>query len=67
MREPALAHEVVGLDGTFDVMLVDANGNSHIHVLRALGYLTVQFEEIGLFQGLKPEIIESVIPVINDG
>ena len=46
VREPALAEVVVGLDGSVDVVLVDADGDTHEHMLRALDNNVVDLEEV---------------------
>jgi hypothetical protein len=47
--EILLGHVMVRLDGGRDVGLVDADGNAHEHVLRALDDLSVHLEEVGPF------------------
>lgn len=39
-------HQVVGFDGALDVVTMDANGNAHQHVLRALGNLAVDAKQV---------------------
>eukprot|EP00983_Pelagomonas_calceolata_P106988 1159294-Pelagomonas_calceolata.AAC.5 len=45
MGEPALAHHVVGLDGSLDVVLVNAHRHAHEHMLWALNDLVVQTQQ----------------------
>ena len=51
--EPALAHEVVGVDGGVDVLHMDADRHAHEHVLGALHDLAVHAEEVRALQGLQ--------------
>ena len=39
VREVLLGHEVIGLKDSLDVIAVDADGNTHEHLLRALDNL----------------------------
>lgn len=55
MREPLLRHEVVGLEGSFQVGDVDADRASHQHVLGSLGNLAIHLEQVGLLERLEPE------------
>ena len=55
VREPALGQQVVGLAGAVDVLLVDADGHAHQHVLWALHHLVVDAQQVGALQGLRPE------------
>lgn len=67
MDEPLLGHEVVGLDGLVNVSAMDADGNSHQHVLRSLDRAAVDLEQVGLLQGLEPEIVVAEVAVVDDG
>ena len=53
MGEVAFGHEVVGLDGAINVVLVDTNGNSHEHVLRSLCCSSVDLEQVRTLEGLE--------------
>ena len=50
VREVALRHQVVGLERSVDVLAVDANGHTHEHVLRTLGDLASDLEQVGALQ-----------------
>ena len=39
-------HQVVGLDGSLDVGAVDADSNTHDHMLGTLGNTPVELEEV---------------------
>ncbi len=39
MSKELFGHEVVGFDGAFDILAVDADSNAHQHVLRPLNHL----------------------------
>jgi hypothetical protein len=47
--------------GLLEVSMVDANGYSHEHMLRALSDLTVEFEKIGALKGLETEVVVIVV------
>ena len=53
MGEVTFGHEVVGLDGAINIVLVDTNGDSHEHVLRSLCCSSVDLEEVRTFEGLE--------------
>ena len=55
MREHALRHQVVSLDGRCQVGLVDADRDAHQHVLRPLDDLAVDAEQVGALKGLSRE------------
>ena len=57
MSEPLVTHEVVGLDCSLYVMLVDANTHSHEHVLGPLCNLPVNLEKIRSLESLEPKVI----------
>ena len=51
--EVAFRHQVVRLDNTVDIAAVDANSNTHDHLLWALGHATIDAEEIRAFKRLE--------------
>ncbi len=53
--EELLRHEIVGLDGAFDVLAVDTNSDTHEHVLGTLSNLAVNTEKVGSSRVLKPK------------
>ena len=53
MGEVTFGHEVVGLDSAINVVLVDANGDSHEHVLRSLCCPSVDLEQVRTLEGLE--------------
>jgi hypothetical protein len=59
VREEALGHEVVGLDGRVDVLLVDAHRHAHEHLLGPLADLAVHAEQVGALEGLEAEVVEA--------
>lgn len=68
MGEPPFGHQVVGLDSTRDVVLVDPNANSHEHVLGTLRDLSINTKQIASFQRLEPEeVIVLVARVVDCG
>ena len=62
-----VAHVVVGLLDPLEVVVVDANGNAHDHVLRALHDLVVDPEEVAALEGLVPEVAVGVVALVVDG
>lgn len=46
MSEPALAQQVVCLNGAVNVCLVDPHRHPHQHVLRALNHLPIDSQQI---------------------
>jgi hypothetical protein len=46
MGKVTLGHEVVGFDNPFDILAMDANSDTHDHLLRSLGYSTIDSEQI---------------------
>ena len=55
MRKVTLRHEVVGLDNPFDILAMDANSDTHDHLLRPLSYSTIDSEQIGSLEGFETE------------
>ena len=54
------------LDGGVDVLLVDADGDAHEHVLRALGRLAVDLEQVRSLERLEAEVGVTVVAVVDD-
>ena len=47
VREVALRHELVRLNGSIDIGLVDTDGDAHVHLLRTLANRTVvDFQQV---------------------
>lgn len=66
MGEPALRHQMVCVQCRINVVFVDADGNSHEHMLRSLNNLPCNLEEIRSLQCLEPKIIIVEISVVYD-
>ena len=49
MGEVLFGHQIVGLEGAFDVCAVYANSNAHDHVLWAFSDTAVDTEEVRTF------------------
>ena len=64
--EPTLAEQFVGIQCRGNVLLVNANGHPHQHVLRSFDHFAVDFEQIRAFQGFESKIIVLKIPGIDD-
>ena len=67
MDEVTLGHEIVCLDGTLDVVPVDADGDAHEHVLWALGNLAIDAEEVRALESLEAEVLVVEVTLIDDG
>ena len=59
----SLRHEMVGLDDPLNIISVNANGNTHDHLLGSFSYSTVDSEEMGSFERFKTEaeIVKSIV------
>ncbi|GIX65122.1 signal peptide containing protein [Babesia caballi] len=64
--EVLLAHEVVRLDGAFNVAAVDACRHAHKHVLRALDDLVVNAQQVRALQRLQAEVVVLEVPRVID-
>lgn len=64
---PALGQEVVGVHGSVHVLLVDADGHAHEHVLRALHYGPVDAQEVGSLQRLPVRGGEGAVGMAVEG
>ena len=62
-----LAHQVVSLEDLLDVVPVNADGNTHDHVLRPLGNLAVDAEEVTPLEGLVSKVVVREIARVVDG
>src|SRR5258705_171432 len=63
MSKVSLRHEMVGLDDPLNIISVNANGDTHDHLLRSFSYSTIDSEEIGSFESFKTEaeIVKSIV------
>ena len=66
MGEPAFAHHVVRLDGAVHVVLVDAHGDAHQHLLGTLGDLAFNLQQVRTLQRLEAEEIVAEVTVVDD-
>ena len=66
MSEPALRHEVVGFDGSFDICFVNPYGDPHQHVLGPLDHFLIHTEEVGPLESLEAKEIVIEVPIIDD-
>ena len=66
MREVLLGHELVGLDRGIYITPVDADRNSHNHVLGPLRDLAVAAHQITTFEGLEAEVVVLEVSVIHN-
>lgn len=46
---------------------MNADGNTHEHVLRTLHHFPTHFEQVRPFQGLEPEVRVVVVAIVDDG
>jgi hypothetical protein len=56
-RSGSATHEVVRLDDLLDIIAVDADGNTHEQVLRSLGDLAIDAEQVGPLEGLEAKVV----------
>ena len=63
---PALAHQPVRLARGGDVRAVDADGDTHEHVLRPLGDGAAAAEEVRPLEGLECEEVEVEVTAVSD-
>ena len=66
VSEVALRHQVVGAKRAVDVLVVDAHGHAHEHVLGALGHLAVEAKQVGALERLEAEVVVIVIAAVVD-
>lgn len=52
MGKPAVRQQVVGFNGSIDIVFVDADRHAHQHLLGALHNLAVDAKQVGALQGL---------------
>ena len=67
VREVAHGKEVVRLNDTLNVVSVNADADAHEHVLRTFGNVSIQLEEITLFERFESKIVEFKVTIVNDG
>lgn len=66
MSEPLLTHQMVGLEGGREVLLMNPDGHSHQHVLRSFNHLPVHPQKVSLLQSLEAKEIISIVPLMVD-
>ncbi len=66
MCEILVRHQVICLDGTFNIVTVYSNCHSHDHMLRALCNFAIETEEVGSLKGLKTEVLVIEISVVDN-
>lgn len=64
--EPALRHVVVGVHSSLDVLSVNANGNSHKHVLGSLSNLSIKLEQVGTLKRFEAKEIELEVTIVDN-
>jgi hypothetical protein len=64
--EILLGHEVVRLQCGFDIGAVDAERDTHDHVLGALDDLLVAAQQVRPLQSLEAEIIVAIVAIVDD-
>lgn len=67
MSEMLGGHQVVCLYSFLDIFAMDADSHSHDHVLRSLGHLAIDPEQIRSLQGLEAKVLVAEITVIDHG
>ena len=66
MREEALGHEIVRLDGPVDVATVNTDSDTHEHELWSLCDLAIDLEKVRALEGLESEVLIMEVTVIDD-
>ena len=67
VRHTLRGEEVVRLEGHVEVVIPDAEGHTHPHMLRAFHDFHRSIpEKVGLLEGLESEVVEEVVPVVLD-
>lgn len=66
MSKESLRHEVVGLEDLVNVGTVDANSDTHHHVLGSLNNLAVDSKEVRSLEGLETKVVVGEVSVVND-
>jgi hypothetical protein len=66
VREELARHEVVRLERALHVVLVDADGHAHEHVLRPLGDLAVQAQQVRALERLEAEVLVVEVAVVHN-
>lgn len=67
MREVLAGHQVISLHNLLDVIIVNANGDPHDHMLRSLCNFAIQAKEVRSLQSLEAEILIIEVTVVYDG
>lgn len=55
MCEKSFRHKVVRLDDALNIVLVDAHGNTHNHMLGTFGNTAIDPEKVGPLESLESE------------
>ena len=70
MCKVTLRHQVVCFDDTLDIVVMNADGHTHEHVLGAFSNASIDAKEIGSLKGLEPEagrvLEDCVAPQMRD-
>ena len=66
VREPLLAHQVVGLKGALKVIDVNTDRAAHQQVLRSLSNLSIDAQQVRLLKCLIAEEVVGVVPRVVD-
>jgi hypothetical protein len=62
MREPEVTHHIVGFECGLEIVEVNADTDSHQHMLRSLYNLFSIFHQIRALERLEPEIVVVEVP-----
>jgi hypothetical protein len=62
MSEPEVTHHIVGFEGGLEIVEVNADTDSHQHMLRSLYNLFSIFHQIRALERLEPEIVVVEVP-----
>ena len=57
---------MIRINSLFDILLVDTDGYSHQHVLRALDNFTVDAQQIGALQSFETKVVVIKVTVVDN-
>ena len=65
MGKKLITHKLIGFDRFFDIIFVNAQGNPHKHMPWPFHNLSIEFEEVGFFEGFEAEVVHVVVSGVD--